>query len=461
MLMQAVLAGVIGAAGWDAAHGTCASNALGQPAAIAKPPAAPDSPAWLFPVAKLDDALPDWLYIGGEYRARVEAPDGIGYAGLHDSYLLGRLRVNVTFHPQAWLLFQGEVQDARFSFGHPTANRSSFENTWALWEGYAQLGSSTAGWLDALAGRQALSFGDERVIGPSNWSNVGRTFNIVRFDLHHAGTKISVFAASVVPGDNADPHSAHPGNNLYGVYGSLQNIIPEALFEPYVLWRLAPASSALPETLARGHLDEVTVGFHWKGNLPIHMDYTTELDWQTGSLGTASIGAWAGYAGIGKTFVRVAAWPRVFVEGNYASGTRNLAGRRWSTFDQLYPSNHDKYGFTDQVGRRNLVQVRVGVEERPARGWTLKQAFAGFWLATSNDNFYGNSGAIVVAAHPGASRHIGNELDLLAEYQWNRGLSFGFGYARLFAGAFLKTTRPGHDYAYPYAYLQYNFANSR
>src|SRR5437879_12799104 len=67
---------------------------------------------------------------------------------------------------------------------------------------------------------------------------------------------------------------------------------------------------------------------------------------------------------------------------------------------------------------------------------------------------------IAVPAHPGASRHIGNELDLIAEYNFNKGLTFGFGYARLFAGQFLKATTPGHDYSYPYAYFQYNFSKS-
>ena len=42
----------------------------------------------------------------------------------------------------------------------------------------------------------------------------------------------------------------------------------------------------------------------------------------------------------------------------------------------------------------------------------------------------------------------------------NKGMSFGFGYARLFAGQFLKTTTQGHDYSYPYAYVEYNFSRS-
>jgi hypothetical protein len=106
------------------------------------------------------------------------------------------------------------------------------------------------------------------------------------------------------------------------------------------------------------------------------------------------------------------------------------------------------------------VQFRTGVEEEPTKKWKLKQQFEPFWLATSNDKFYPSGGAIAVAAQPGASRHIGNELDLVAEYEVDKGLNFGFGYARMFAGQFLETTTSGHDYSYPYAYFEYNFSKS-
>jgi Alginate export len=438
-----------------------ADSTVGREAAAPSSPDTHAPPEWLFPIAELDESLPRWIHIGGQYRNRFEAPRGIGYTGANDSYVLGRVRANVTIEPKWWLRLRAAVQDARIFFNNrhtPAAN--PYEDTWTLWEGYAQVGNSKEGLGDVLAGRQVLLFGDERVIGPSNWLNVGRTFDVARIDLHRSDYKVSVFASSVVPGDNNDLHSGLPGNNLYGVYGSFKNIIPQATFEPYVLWRLAPSSSLLPETLGRGHLDEVTLGCHWKGTLPADYDYDTEFDWQTGRLGASSINAWAGYVGVGKTFPKAAAAPRVFMEGNYASGTDNPAGHQWNTFDQLYPSNHDKYGFADQVGRRNLVQFRVSVEEEPTKGWKLKQSFEGFWLATSHDNFYSSSGAIAVRAHPGASPHIGNELDLVAEYQWGQGVNFGFGYAHLFAGNFLKTATQGHDYSYPYAYFQYNFSKS-
>jgi len=273
-----------------------------------------DSLDWLFPVHKLNRSLPSWFRIGGQYRGRLEGPMGIGFSSPNDFYFLDRLRVKLGIKPKEWLLFYGEVQDARIFFNHRIPNANPYEDKWTLWQAYSQVGSSETGWVDALAGRQVLRFGDERVIGPSEWLNVGRTFNVARIDVHGPGYNVSVFASSVVPGDNSDLHNALPGNKLYGVYGSFQNIVPKADFEPYVLWRVAPASSQLPETLNRGHLNEVTIGLHWKGDLPAAFDYDTEFDGQTGSLGASSIAAWAGYASVGKTFRKVAAAPRAFLK---------------------------------------------------------------------------------------------------------------------------------------------------
>jgi hypothetical protein len=168
-------------------------------------PNAPKDPAdWLFPVAKLDESLPHWLRFGGQYRNRLEGPIGIGYKGTNDFYLLDRFRMWVRIQPKEWLTFRAEVQDSRIFFNHHIPNANPYQDIWTLWEGYAQIGSSKEGWWDVVGGRQVLAFGDERVIGPSNWLNVGRTFNVARVDLHHSDDKVSVFAASVVPGDNTD-----------------------------------------------------------------------------------------------------------------------------------------------------------------------------------------------------------------------------------------------------------------
>src|SRR5260221_11799398 len=57
------------------------------------PAADPDPASWLFPIAKLDEILPRWLHIGGEYRNLLEGPLVIGYTGTNHFYRLDRLRL--------------------------------------------------------------------------------------------------------------------------------------------------------------------------------------------------------------------------------------------------------------------------------------------------------------------------------------------------------------------------------
>jgi tetratricopeptide (TPR) repeat protein len=75
------------------------------------------------------------------------------------------------------------------------------------------------------------------------------------------------------------------------------------------------------------------------------------------------------------------------------------------------------------------VQFRVSVEENVGKKWKFKQAFEGYWLATSNDNSYASSGAISVPAHLGASRNIGSVLDLVPNTPRLRGANLFLGIA--------------------------------
>src|SRR5258708_2705062 len=146
--------------------------------APSSPAAVPDPASWLFPIAKLDEIVPRWLHFGGEYSYLLEGPIGIGFTSTNDFYLLDRFRLKVAIQPKDWLKLYGEVQDSRIFFNHHIANANPFEDSWTLWQSYVQVGSPSSGWVDALAGRHVLSFGDERVICPSNCPTLAPTFTI-------------------------------------------------------------------------------------------------------------------------------------------------------------------------------------------------------------------------------------------------------------------------------------------
>src|ERR1700730_13903377 len=66
------------------------------------------SGTWLFPVERLNQALPRWLRFGGEYRSRIEGADDIKYTTTNDTYLLSRFRFSAAIQPASWLTFLGE-----------------------------------------------------------------------------------------------------------------------------------------------------------------------------------------------------------------------------------------------------------------------------------------------------------------------------------------------------------------
>lgn len=424
--------------------------------------AVPDPPPdWLVPTADLNRDLPSWLRLDGRYRNRFERSGGIKFGTTGDSYDLGQLRLWISIAPLRWLKLVAESQDSRVAGNQVVAPTPPLQNTWDIRQAYVQLGGSTSGWFDFVAGRQMVAFGDERLIGPSDWLNMGRTFDILRLDLHHPGYTVSLFSSSVIIARDGVINHHLQGNNLHGIYSSFSRLVPKAVFEPYVLWRVAPGNVKLNENAGRGALSEVTAGARIAGKLPASFDYNVEMAGQLGSLGPYSIRSWAGHWNAGKTLPNVAAAPRLFLEANYASGTGDPTGHTWSTFDQLYPSNHNKLGFADQIGWRNIEQVRAGAEQNVSRKWKFTETYENFWLASARDALYSTGGAPVAQSRTGAAgRHVGQELDAWCQWLWRSTVELGFGYAHVFTGSFLNQTTLGKDYNYPFVYMTYRFAGA-
>ena len=419
---------------------------------------APGADEWLFPITKLNESLPPWVQFGGQFRDRLESQDGLTYKPIDDTYDLTQLRLGIYLQPTKWMELVAVTQDSRVFFNHHVPNGPPYQNIWDIREAYLQLGSSTEGWFDIVAGRQIFSFGDERVIGPSDWNNMGRTFDTVRVDLHPHDLKVSIFASSVIIARDAVVDHHLEGNNLYGIYSGFSHLVPHATLEPYLLWRVAPANAGLSEEARRGHLSEVTGGARLAGTFRQSLDYDIEMNKQTGSLGRYTIDAWAGHWNLGYTLKNARGKPRVFGEYNYASGNKNPNSATWGTHDQIYPSAHNKMEFADQFGWRNIQDLRLGVNEKLGKKWQLTEMFDDLWLATRKDAVYNTSGSLAVPAHPGAtSNHLGTELDLIADYTQNSHVSYGFGFAHIFTGEFLKQATPGKSYNYPFAYATYIF----
>ena len=189
----------------------------------------------------------------------------------------------------------------------------------------------------------------------------------------------------------------------------------------------------------------------------MNLDYGAEMARQSGSLGTDSIGAWAGHWVLGYTVP--SKWkPRFSAEYNYASGDKNSTDGHRGTFDQLYPTGHDKYGLADQVGWKNVENLRGGVDLKPSAKWLIKGRYDAWWLADQHDALY-DAGSNVVArvANGTAGRFVGQELDISGMYDLTKQWKAGAGFGHIFTGTFLNNATPGEAYNFPYAMLNYKF----
>lgn len=395
--------------------------------------------------------LPQWLRVGAEYRARVEGFTGGGFKpDTSDAYFLSRLRINMFLLPTTWLKFGFQGQDAHVFGKNQNPAVPPYQDSMDLRQAYIELGDIEKQTVGVRVGRQELAFGDERLLGNANWLNTARSFDALRGTIRHGAFRADLFAARVVKQQDGEFDWSTPGNNLYGIYGGIAKLVPEATVEPYFLWR---RQSGLKTKLGTPGVSNFgTVGVRWVGKLPANFDYGIEMDKQAGSLGTDTISAWAGHWVLGETLINTRFKPRFSVEYNYASGDRNPKDGTRGTFDQLYPTAHDKYGLADQVGWKNIRNARAGVELKLAKKWGLTGRYDAWWLADPHDALY-NAASVVIARNTAgtAGRFVGQELDSVLAYSFLRYLQVSGGFGHIFPGTFLDHTTPGESYNFPYA----------
>ncbi|MDP9170348.1 MAG: alginate export family protein [Acidobacteriota bacterium] len=418
------------------------------------PPPAPPTNTFS-PADEIDKGLPPWIRFDGEFRTRFEGYTGGSFKpDTTDTYILTRLKLDLTIKPTAWLKFFGEVYDANAIAKSPAL--PPFQNIWDLRQAFGELGDSEKGMFDLRAGRQEINLGDQRLVGASPWTNAERTFDAVRGEIRHRGYRLDLITASVVNVVDGTWDHHQQGNNLHGLYGGMEKLVPGATIEPYIFWRLQPRVRNEAGVIA--NMDEKVPGLRWVGKVPGGLDYGTEMVKEFGSLGSDRIHAWAGHWVVGETLKSVWSAPRFYIEFNHASGDRNAKDGSRGTFDQLYPSGHDKYGLSDQIGWRNMNDARAGIETRPLRKLGVNVEYNNWYLASRFDAMYNSSGTALFRSATGvAGSHIGQELDFIATWTVVKPLQIQGGFGHIFPGEFLRNTTPGKPYNFPYAMFSYRF----
>ena len=415
------------------------------------PPVPPHRPP--FP-NRANELMPAWLRVRGEFRERLEGFSNSGFVDERDdAYFLSRVRLTANATGKG-IAATVQVQDARVGGKSVGPTGAPFTSPFDLRQAFVDVGSAKAT-VALRAGRQEIAFGDQRLVGHAGWINAARTFDAARVTIRTAPAQVDVFAASVVRTLPDEFDKSGNGNRFAGAYVSSGGIVPLGTAEPYVFYRRDVNQRA--ETGIFGSLDQVTAGTRLVGRLPGRLDYNVEMDLQRGSLGPDSVRAWAGHWQLRESLAGAGA-PHITTEYNFASGDADPADGIRGTFDQLYPTAHDKYGLADQVGWRNIHDVRVGFDVTPFKATPITLNYHSYWLAEKRDALYAASGAPLARVITGAaSARVGHEIDVQVSRPLFPQLVLTAGYAHLFAGPFLEEATPGASYSGPFAMVTYVF----
>lgn len=412
-------------------------------------------------------ALSPWD-LGGQVRLRGEHKENMAVPGLRpeaadfrkdggadNTYLLLREKVHLGYKPVDWASAFVEARDSSSHWDRRSPDPEADQLD--LHQGYFVLGNPAKFPLTLKAGRQELSYGDERLIGAFDWNNLGRVFDAAKLRYEQPATWVDAFIGRVIIPDNYDFNVPNDYDFFSGLYGSTTKLLSWQETQLYLLARNTerPSPNAIGDDVPafmRGASarDVYTVGARVR-SLPGKLkgwDYSAEVAGQFGNFYSAGMNeriehrAFATHLAGGYTWTQAPGTPRLGAEYNYSSGDEDPTDDVHETFDNLFPTNHKFYGFMDFFAWQNLHNARLSASLKPLAKLTVTADLHAFWVANTSDFFYQANGAPRSSGgyglEPGSGDYVGTEVDLIATYTLTSYAAAQAGFGHFFVGDYVR-----------------------
>ncbi len=380
------------------------------------------------------------IQFSGSLRARYEHLDRVGprgYGAPDADLLLGRIRLRAVATTDAGPVGTLELQSAGYRLsGSRTAETGGtpYRDDLGVRLAYIEWADIADSGMGLSLGRQDIEYGAGRLFAPVNWSNVGGYWwDAAKLYRDDGALRLDALYARRVIVEPGSPNVRHQPYHLAALIGRLQEreVVPE-------LFYLLKRSDSAPRE------DRHTWG------LSIHRPPGNGWDglaWaalQRGEVGGDAIAAHALLVRAGYTF-DAPGRPRTAVEWNRASGDRRPDDRRDGTFDGLFGSTAQPYGWMNVVTLKNLDDLAATLQFRPVNSILLTAEYHYFHLAEPRDAWYGYDRKPARRDPTGAAgTELGHEVDFIVG--WTpplRHLAVLAGAARFWPGAFVRRTEGG------------------
>lgn len=422
------------------AAGSPSSGESQSPTAAITPTSPVPTPPPVAPVAP-PPATPTLISVSGSLRARHEFSEKTDLATSR-SFTLLRARTEVTFKvtPEVLVFLQpqfsrtlGEVSYVPSSATGNTATELSgtaVDPAFSAHQAYAIY--KAPGAIDITLGRQVLSYGNEVIVGPLDWNNVGRTFEGVKARKTHGLGWTDLFFSKI---RDTNTTTAGAGDKDFaGLYNGFTFGETLRALDLYVFELRDSTVDPVNRLWTYGARAQSSIGA---------FDYKLE--------GTQQDGSTTGQQGIlelGYTFDSKAK-PRISAHGFFAS----------EKYNPLYPTGHAYLGYADVFGRRNINGYWLQAKANVTESLMAQVDYHRFWRTTVNAAPYKVNGTTAIgAAAASSSKELAQEIDLTLRYQIDKHVSVTGGAAYVLPGQYLKAiTQDKYDPQHYYLSTEVKF----
>ena len=455
--------------------------ALGLGALLGASPAVAQTP----PAAPEKIAVGDWqlsplleVRVRGEYRR--DAPDlgGVDFFGrqtprVRDQWVvMERSRLGIGAERGA-VRAQITLQDAR-AFGSPSPT-ARFAGARGLgrfepYEAYAEMRSSGARPHYLRLGRQAVVWGEGRLVGKADFAPAGRSLDAVRGHLAFGNFDFEALAAILEvpsPLGSAFSETAGPSRSGVQLFGlsAKWSLDPLLAIEAFGLARVARSNGEELDgsRFAASRLagERLTAALRVSGDAK-GWAYGAEGAYQFGAassvgLGGSDIAAWGAAAHVSKTIEQLLLMPTFRVAGSYASGDDRKGA--YKQFDPLLADPQRFHGQMDLFGWSNMMDVAGRAQVVPWTDTAIALEYRYARLAQGRGEWIGSYLTAVGSSTPpplvtttppppgpppSNETELGHELDVVLTYRPWIPLELRAGWSGLLLGDGAKAIMASH-----------------
>jgi hypothetical protein len=297
-------------------------------------------------------------------------------------------------------------------------------------------------------GRQAVTWGEGRLLGASDWSPAGRSLDAVRGHLQLGTWGFELLGAiiemphpfGVSASDTQGP--AQLGVELYGAQAEWV-VDPLLRIQAYGLLRFARGSAGTtvdPRALGSTRADSEV----YTTALRVHGDargwtYGVEGAYQFGSAYflSADRSAYAAAAHVAKTLDRVVLTPTIRIGAAFATG--DDGGTTYKQFDPMLPDVHAWYGAMDLFAWSNIEEANARLSVLPWTDTSLAVEYRYAQLYEAGGSWVNGYLATVGHVRGNRASDLGHEIDAAFAWQPWTPLDLGVGYSLFVPGDGART----------------------